>query len=84
MRLRWCVVHACALCTRRAQGAKKKRICNFKRYPTSIACLAFSPGGEHLAVAASYTYEHGEQPGTPADAIYLHAVSDAMVRPKGV
>ena len=66
-----------------AQGAKKKRVSALPRYPTSIACLAFSPGGEHLAIAASYTYERGEQPDAPPDAVYLHAVNDAMVRPKG-
>ena len=67
---------------RRAQGANKKRIGALGRYPTSIACLAFSPGGERLAVAASYTYENGEQPNTPPDAIYVHTLNDALVRPK--
>ena len=65
-------------------GAKKKRIGSLKRrYPTSIACLAFSPSGEQLAVAASYTYENGEQK-APPDAIYLQKVSDspATFKPK--
>ncbi len=69
-------------CTRlwpRWQGAKKKRLGSLRRYPTSVACLAFSPGGEQLAIAASYTWEQGEQPNTPPDAIYLHTVADSLV-----
>ena len=62
----------------------ERRIGSLKRrYPTSIACLAFSPSGEQLAVAASYTYENGEQK-APPDAIYLQKVSDspATFKPK--
>ena len=64
------------------QGAKKKRISALRRYPTSIACLAFSPNGEQLAIAASYTYERGEQAHTPPDAIYLHTPSAEQFAPK--
>ena len=62
-------------------GAKKKRICSLKRYPTSVACMAFSPGGDTLAVASSYTYENGEQ-AHPPDAIFVRKVADVDVRPK--
>ena len=64
------------------QGAKKKKIGSLRKYPTSIACLAFSPNGEQLAVAASYTYEQGERAGVPPDAVYLTKVTDALVKPK--
>ena len=48
-----------------------------------MAALAFSPGaGELLAVAASYTWERGAEPGTPADAIVIRRVADADVRPR--
>ena len=50
-------------------------------YPTSVAALAFSRDGHTLAVAASYTYEQGDQPHAP-DAIYLRPMSDAETRPK--
>ena len=62
-------------------GAKKKRICSLRRYPTSVACLAFSPSGERMAVAASYTWELGEQ-AHAADAIFVRTVSDSEVKPK--
>ena len=73
-----CDVFACAS----SQGAKKKRISALRRYPTSIACLAFSPNGERLAIAASYTYERGEMAHTPPDAIYLHTTSPEQFAPK--
>ena len=50
-------------------------------YPTSVAALAFSRDGRTLAVAASYTYEQGDQP-HPRDAIYLRPMADAETRPK--
>jgi len=61
---------------------RKKRICSLGRYPTSIAALAFSPAGETLAIAASYTYEKGEV-SHPPDAIYMRRITEEEVRPKG-
>lgn len=63
-------------------GERKKRICALGRYPTSIASLAFSPSGEMLAIASSYTYENGEVT-HPPDAIYIRRVDETEVRPKG-
>lgn len=63
-------------------GAKKKKITSLSRYPTSVACMAFSPGtGDKLAIAASYTWEMGDQP-HPPDAVIVRSMSDAEVRPK--
>ena len=62
-------------------GAKKKRICSLRRYPTSVACMAFSPNGSDLAIAASYTWEMGEQ-AHPPDAIFVRKVSGSEVKPK--
>jgi len=62
-------------------GEKKKRVCQFSRYSTSIAALAFSPDGGHLAIAASYTFENGEKEHLP-DAIFVRRVTDADVKPK--
>ncbi|KAL3661640.1 hypothetical protein V7S43_013399 [Phytophthora oleae] len=62
-------------------GANKKRITHLKQYPTSIAAMDFNHDGSVLAIAASYTYEQGEKD-HPNDAIFLHTVQDAEVRPK--
>ena len=62
-------------------GAAKKRVFQYEKLATSVAALAFSPNGDTLAIAASYTYEHGER-SHPPDALHLHAVADAEVRPK--
>lgn len=42
-------------------GENKKRLCQFRKYPTSISALAFSEDGATLAIASSYTYEEGEK-----------------------
>ena len=60
---------------------KKRRICQFPKYPATIASLAFSPDGARLAIAASYTWENGDKQHAP-DAIYVRTLSDADVKPK--
>jgi cell cycle arrest protein BUB3 len=62
-------------------GAAKKRLAVLGSYPTSIAALAFSRDGTHLAVASSYTFESGDTP-HPPDAIFLRSVQEAEVRPR--
>jgi cell cycle arrest protein BUB3 len=62
-------------------GAHKKRLFQYPRYPTGISALAFSADGRALAVAASYGGEQGETD-APQDAVYVRAVSDAEVTPK--
>jgi cell cycle arrest protein BUB3 len=62
-------------------GANKKRVCQFSRYSTSVAALAFSPDGGYLAVAASYTFENGERE-HPPDAIFLRRIVEADVKAK--
>eukprot|EP00039_Didymoeca_costata_P001289 m.51271 g.51271 ORF g.51271 m.51271 type:complete len:324 (-) comp10723_c0_seq1:1255-2226(-) len=62
-------------------GANKKRLSQFHRYPTSISALAFNHDGKYLAIASSYTYEEGEKD-HPADAIYIHETTDAETKPK--
>lgn len=65
-------------------GFNKKRLCQFHRYPTSIASLAFSSDGSMLAIASSYLFENGEPTADTAveDAIYVRHVSDAETKPK--
>jgi cell cycle arrest protein BUB3 len=42
-------------------GANRKRVIQLKKYPASVAALAFSEDGNTLAVASSYTFEEGEK-----------------------
>ncbi|MBN3292369.1 BUB3 protein, partial [Polypterus senegalus] len=58
----------------------KKRLCQFHRYPTSIASLAFSNDGSTLAIASSYMHEMGDIE-HPEDAIYIRQVTDAETKP---
>ncbi|KAJ8317309.1 LOW QUALITY PROTEIN: hypothetical protein KUTeg_005213 [Tegillarca granosa] len=48
-------------------GFNKKRLCQFHRYPTGIASLAFSHEGSVLAIASSYMYETDEIENMPED-----------------
>ncbi|KAG7463086.1 hypothetical protein MATL_G00191630 [Megalops atlanticus] len=59
----------------------KKRLCQFHRYPTSIASLAFSNDGSTLAIASSYMQEQGDI-SHPEDAIFIRQVTDAETKPK--
>lgn len=53
-------------------GQNKKRLCQFHKYPTSIASLAFSQDGAVLAIASSYMHEQEKPPDNlPEDAIYI-------------
>ena len=42
-------------------GFNRKRIYQYRKFPTSIAALEFSPTGDRLAIAVSYTFEEGEK-----------------------
>ncbi|XP_059180697.1 mitotic checkpoint protein BUB3 [Centropristis striata] len=59
----------------------KKRLCQFHRYPTTIASLAFNNDGTMLAIAASYIHEKGDI-SHPEDAIFIRQVTDAETKPK--
>ncbi|CAH1783481.1 unnamed protein product [Owenia fusiformis] len=63
-------------------GFHKKRLCQFHRYPTSIASLAFSQDGSTLAIASSYMYEQDEIDNPPDDNVYIRHVSDQETKPK--
>ena len=56
--------------------------CARTRRTYSISALAFNMDGTQLAIAASYTYEKGEQEGTPPDAVTIRTVADKEVLPK--
>lgn len=63
-------------------GFNKKRLCQFHRYPTSIASLSFSHDGSILAIASSFMYEQEDPESTPEDAIYIRHVTDQETKPK--
>jgi cell cycle arrest protein BUB3 len=64
-------------------GYNKKRLCQFHKYPTSIAALSFSNDGSVLAIASSYMHEHEKAPDNmPEDAIFIRYVSDQETKPK--
>ena len=52
-------------------GENKKRIWKLKQYPSSIASLAFSEEGKHLAIACSYMYEEGDIPNQPPVNLFI-------------
>ena len=60
----------------------KKRLCQLRKFPTSIAGIAFNESGSLMAVASSYTFEEGEKQGLPPDQIFVREVNDAEVKPK--
>ncbi|KAA6366173.1 MAG: putative Mitotic checkpoint protein BUB3.1, partial [Streblomastix strix] len=57
-------------------GEKRKRLTQFPKYETSISSLSFNGDGTLLAVAASYTWESGDED-HPADSIYVRTISDS-------
>ena len=63
-------------------GQNKKRLCQFRKYPTSISALAFAPQGDAIAIAASYAFEQGEMPNRPPDSIHVRQLTEKELRPK--
>eukprot|EP01122_Echinamoeba_exundans_P013320 TRINITY_DN5799_c0_g1_i1.p1 TRINITY_DN5799_c0_g1~~TRINITY_DN5799_c0_g1_i1.p1 ORF type:complete len:331 (+),score=67.71 TRINITY_DN5799_c0_g1_i1:44-1036(+) len=61
-------------------GRNKKRLCQFHKYPTSIASIDFSRDGALMAIASSYTFEELDKP-HPADTIFIRQGSEEF-RPK--
>ncbi|KAG9509052.1 Mitotic checkpoint protein BUB3, partial [Fragariocoptes setiger] len=64
---------------------RKKRLVQFRKYPTTISSLSFSCDGTMIAIASSYLYENEEinELGIiPPDAIYIRRVSDNETKPK--
>lgn len=61
-------------------GRNKKRLCQFHKYPTSIASIDFSRDGSLMAIASSYTFEELDKP-HPADSIIIRQGTDEF-KPK--
>lgn len=63
-------------------GPNKKRVAQLPTYPTSISALSFSHDGGLLAIAASYTFEAGQEKAAAmrdSENIYVRRVSAAEV-----
>ncbi|CAM9398947.1 unnamed protein product [Chrysoparadoxa australica] len=61
--------------------ANKKRLAQFRGFPTSIASLDFNHDGTLLAIASSYTFEEGDKE-HPSDTIWIKEIDPKDVRPK--
>ncbi|KAL0490427.1 mitotic checkpoint protein BUB3 [Acrasis kona] len=65
-------------------GASKKRLCQYHKYPTSIAALSFNRDGTLLAIATSYTFEEGQRSEPQDNDIVIRKVLDIDVKPKQI
>lgn len=63
-------------------GNNKKRLSQVSGYPTSVAAMAFNTSATLLVVAASYTYEKGEQENVVPDRLYVREMAVAEVQPR--
>ncbi|KAI7864854.1 mitotic checkpoint protein [Spinellus fusiger] len=64
-------------------GVHRKRTRQFPRYPDEISSLAFSPDGNMLAIASSYTYDEGERDHSP-DSIFIRTLAESDCKPRAV
>jgi cell cycle arrest protein BUB3 len=62
-------------------GANKKRLSQFRKYPAGISALAWNSDGTMLGIASSYTFEEGDRDHPPDD-VYVRPVQDVELRPK--
>ena len=61
----------------------RKRLCQFRKFPTSIVSLSFSPDGAMLAIASTYMFEEENDPTPiPESSLALRKMTDIEVRPK--
>lgn len=67
-------------------GKHKKRLAQFRRYPSPIASIGFSPDGTNLAIACSYlSPNEATDPVTNnvRDCIFIRRIGDSEARVKG-
>jgi cell cycle arrest protein BUB3 len=63
-------------------GANKKRLVQYHRFPTGVTSLGFSHDGKALAITCSYMNESGEKLNPPENAVYIRNVAENEVKPK--
>lgn len=62
-------------------GKNKKRLCQFRKYPNSIASMAFNHAGSQMAIASSYTFYEGDKGELP-EQVFVRDIADIEVTPK--
>jgi len=63
-------------------GKNKKRLCQFRKYPTSISALSFNHDGSQLAIASSYTHFLKQIPPNLKEQIFIRNINEQEVKPK--
>jgi cell cycle arrest protein BUB3 len=63
-------------------GKNKRRLGQFRKYPTSISALSFNHDGSHLAIASSYTHFLKETPPGLKEQIFIRNINESEVMPK--
>ncbi|KAF2672269.1 WD40 repeat-like protein [Microthyrium microscopicum] len=64
-------------------GATKRRIRQYQKFPSSIAALAFSPNGRYLAVAYSPGFEDGKEDMAGPVGVAIRELSENETKGKG-
>ena len=66
-------------------GAAKRRLKQYQRYPSSVAALSFSCDGKHLAIASSNSFEEGkEEMGNDEHKIFIREMGESEAKPKNL
>ncbi|KAI6213279.1 hypothetical protein M3Y94_00131800 [Aphelenchoides besseyi] len=61
----------------------RKRLCQFRKFPSSISSLSFSPDGSMLGIASTFMYETETIPQPiPESSITVRKLQDLEVQPK--
>ncbi|KAK9502844.1 hypothetical protein O3M35_011539 [Rhynocoris fuscipes] len=65
-------------------GFNKKRLCQFRKYPSAITSLSFSYDGDALAVGCSDMFDESNPQNIPdpKSAVFVRYVSDQETKPK--
>uniref|UniRef100_A0A7E4V189 EIF2A domain-containing protein n=1 Tax=Panagrellus redivivus TaxID=6233 RepID=A0A7E4V189_PANRE len=63
--------------------ANRKRLCQLRKFNTSVVSLDFSPDGEYVALATTYMYEGETTPNPiPDPEVLIRKITDFEVKPK--
>lgn len=65
-------------------GATKRRIRQYQKFPSSIAALAFSPNGRYLAIAYSPGFEDGKEDMSGPSGVSIRELTENETKGKGV
>ncbi|CAD5231846.1 unnamed protein product [Bursaphelenchus xylophilus] len=61
----------------------RKRLCQFRKFPSSVTSLCFTPDGSMLAIASTYLYEDDNVPNPlPEPSLTIRKMTELEVKPK--